>query len=697
MTNQTIIKPYHLNLPAFVYLRQSSPGQVRNNREGRERQIAMLGHVATLGWTKENIILLDGDTGRSGSTLHGRSDFQTLVEAIATGKAGLVAARELSRLIRDNQDWSQLVRLCRFNNVLLADEHRLYDPANPQDRMVLGIQGAFNEFELSMILERMQLSLQQKARRGEQYDALPPGYICRTGTLCEKHPDQRVQRAIEKVLWDFERFPSANQLYLHLRAEGFQLPVVAHGSDWRDVQWVEPSYSRILRLVRHPAYAGIYVRGRSKVIVMLDEQGHKQTKSQRVSREQWDVFLCDHHAAYISKEIWERNMEKIAAGANVRGEMTRGAVGRGVSLMAGLLRCRRCGHRLQARYPGQGVRYYCAAGERQRAQGKSSCLNFHGADLELALAGEILEVVGPAGVAAAQRAAKQLDTEHQKQRQIYTDRVAAMCEAEARAAREYKQTDITYTAVRQILAAEWEASIARVNEVESRLSAFDQRQPVQPTASQLEQLNRLGVDVERLWQDSCTSTCNILKQQLTRVLIKEIVVDIDDMKDEVTLIIHWSGGHHTELRGMRSPRSNKVTASDLQAVMRSLRKLHPDRAIATVLNRTGIQTAEDQTWTETGVQCYRHRFSIEAYDAKLREASGWLTQSEAATKLGISPMSVHRLVRARVLPAEQPHRGLPMVILASDLDLSPVQTAVKCLQAGQSRPLPEDPAQLKLF
>src|SRR5215208_1719842 len=105
----TLIKPHHLGRSAYVYLRQSSPGQVRRNREGRQRH-----------------------------------------EAIVTGKAGLVAARELSRLIRDNQDWSHLVRLCRFENVLLADEHRLYDPGDPQDRMVLGIQGAFNEFELSM-------------------------------------------------------------------------------------------------------------------------------------------------------------------------------------------------------------------------------------------------------------------------------------------------------------------------------------------------------------------------------------------------------------------------------------------------------------------------------------------------------------------------------------------------------------------
>jgi DNA invertase Pin-like site-specific DNA recombinase len=251
----------------------------------------MAEHVADLGWPPARIILLDQDSGQTGSSQHGRNDLHRLLEAIVTGKAGMVAARELSRLIRDNQDWSHLVRLCRFEDVLLADEHRLYDPGDPQDRMVLGIQGAFNEFELSMILDRMQQSLRQKADRGEQYDALPPGYICRQPPLCEKHPDPRVQRAVEKVLRDFERFSSARQLYLQLLDEMFQLPVVMHGSDWREVEWSVPSYSQILALVRNPTYAGLYVRGRCKTFVTLDGDGHKQTKRRRVPQDAWDVFL----------------------------------------------------------------------------------------------------------------------------------------------------------------------------------------------------------------------------------------------------------------------------------------------------------------------------------------------------------------------------------------------------------------------
>jgi DNA invertase Pin-like site-specific DNA recombinase len=694
MTN-SLIKPSHLDRLAYVYLRQSSPTQVRKNHEGRRRQQAMVEHVASLGWLESRIVLIDQDTGQSGSSQHGRAGLHMLLEAIVTGKAGLVAARELSRLVRDSQDWSHLVRRCRFENVLLADEHRIYDPADPQDRMVLGIQGAFNEFELSMILDRMQNSLRDKGQRGEQYDALSPGFICRHPPVCEKHPDQAVQRAIEKVLHEFERFSSARQLYLHLLDEMFQLPVVKHGCDWREVEWVTPNYDQILAMVRNPIYAGIYARGRKKSFVTLDDDGHKQTKRRRVPREAWDVFLVDHHEAYITPQAWERNVEKIDANANVHGPLAKGATGRGSSIMAGLLRCRRCGHRLQARYSSGGVGYVCHGGDRQRMRGAARCLAFAGAGLEVLLAEEILEVVGPAGVEAAQRATQRLVARQAEQRQLHVDRVQAAIEVEQRAAREYKQTDATYVAVRQTLGAEWEAALARVATEQLRLAEFDQRQPALPTAAQREQLARLGEDVRRVWNHPSAS--GNLKQQLARVLIVEIVADIDEERDEVLLLIHWSGGHHTQLRQARKSRCGQLNSDHVKSIIETLRKVLDDASIAMVLNRAQIRAADGQTWTRNRVQRFRRQWGVAAFDSKLKETSGWLTQAEAATRLEISPMSVHRLVGSGILPAEQPDRGLPMVISTLDLNKEELQRAVSALRAGHARPLPDDPRQAKLF
>ena len=226
--------------------------------------------------------------------------------------------------------------------------------------------------------------------------------------------------------------------------------------------------------------------------------------------------------------------------------LAKGAVGRGCSVMAGLLRCRRCGHRLQAQYSSGGVRYVCSGATDNECAAQRAAWPFPAAKLESLLAEEILEVVGPAGVEAAQRATERLAMRHQEQRQLLIDRVQAAVEAEQRAAREYKQTDATYVAVRQALGAEWEAALARVAAEQSRLTEFDQRQPTLPTAAQRERLAQLGEDVRRLWNHPSAS--GNLKQQLARMLIVEIVADVDEERDEVLLLIHWSGGHHTELR-----------------------------------------------------------------------------------------------------------------------------------------------------
>ena len=188
-----------------------------------------------------------------------------------------------------------------------------------------------------------------------------------------------------------------------------------------------------------------------------------------------------------------------------------------------------------------------------------------------------------------------------------------------------------------------------------------------------------------------------MKQQLARVLIVEIVADIDEERDEVLLLIHWSGGHHTQLRQARVSRGGKLNSDHAKSIIETLRKILDDASIAVVLNRAQVRTADGETWTRDRVKRFRHHRGIAGFDTKLKETSGWLTQAEAATWLQISPMSVHRLVGSGILPAEQPDRGLPMVISTLDLNKEELQRAVSALRAGHSRPLPDDPRQTRLF
>jgi len=693
------ISRWHLERIAFVYVRQSTPTQVKKNVEGGERQRRMRGRAEQLGWPDRQVRVLGDDTGHSGSSQHGRDDYQTMLQAVIAQEAGIICASELSRLVRDNQDWNQLVRICRHRGVLLADEHRVYDPNDPQDRVMLGIQGAFNEFELAMIFERMQKARDEKARRGELYMAFPPGYICRHEPLYEKHPDRRVQRAVVKVFQEFERSPSVCQLHRRLLSAGFQLPLVRQGRDWREVEWVFPRYQTLLQMLHNPAYAGIYVRGRTKVTTVLNEDGHAQKKCRRVPMDQWEIVLENHHEPYITKETWESNLEKIAGNANI-GKMTgKRSAQNGNGLMVGLLRCRRCGHKLHARYHDGVVHYVCRREATQRQTSGRYCFSFRAARVEVRLVELILQATAPVSVAAATEVAKTFAARHQQERQLLVDRLNAKEELAGRAAREYKETDATYTAVRRQLAQEWDEVLAAVEAERDRLAEFDKQRPSLPTPEQQEALERMRNDVRSIWNHPRASMA--LKKQIVRTLVREIVVNIEEESDEIVLMIHWAGGHHTELREPRRSRIPRRQLEDVTTVVDTLRKLLPDEQIATVLNRERLWQPrggrQHNTWTGRDVSTFRTRHHIPCFSAKAKDEHGWLTQAEAANRLDISAMSMTRLVRAGVVPAEKPGAGLPSVIKRKDLDRDEIKRAVSRLKACGNRPLTGDPNQLNLF
>ena len=182
-----------------------------------------------------------------------------------------------------------------------------------------------------------------------------------------------------------------------------------------------------------------------------------------------------------------------------------------------------------------------------------------------------------------------------------------------------------------------------------------------------------------------------------RTVIEEIVVDLNEERDELELWIHWAGGHHTELREPRYRRKVRRKNEDVKQIIDALRKVLDDTSIAAVLNREKIRTASIVTWSAQRVRDFRQRHGIAAFNKKKQQEQGWLTGAQAANSLGISAMSVTRMLQAGVLPAEQPLPGLPAVISREDLTLADVKEAVKELKTSHNRPLTQDPNQLSLF
>jgi DNA invertase Pin-like site-specific DNA recombinase len=161
------IADHHRSRPAYIYLRQSTPGQVRHHQESTERQYALREKALQLGWSESLIRTLDRDLGKTGTEMAGREDFKTLVADVSMGQVGAVFALEVSRLARSNLDWHRLLELCALTTTLVIDEDGCYDPADFNDGLLLGLKGTMAQAELHFLHARLQGGKLNKAKKGE--------------------------------------------------------------------------------------------------------------------------------------------------------------------------------------------------------------------------------------------------------------------------------------------------------------------------------------------------------------------------------------------------------------------------------------------------------------------------------------------------------------------------------------------------
>ncbi|MBV8139294.1 MAG: recombinase family protein, partial [Deltaproteobacteria bacterium] len=155
MNELTKIGAPHLNRAAYVYLRQSTPAQVEHNRESTQRQYALAVRATALGWSRQQVVIIDDDLGVSGSGIDQRSGFARLTAEVALGHVGIVLGLEVSRLARNNADWYRLLDLCGLTDTLIADADGVYHPALFNDRLLLGLKGTMSEAELHVLRARL--------------------------------------------------------------------------------------------------------------------------------------------------------------------------------------------------------------------------------------------------------------------------------------------------------------------------------------------------------------------------------------------------------------------------------------------------------------------------------------------------------------------------------------------------------------
>src|SRR5438105_5228198 len=347
------IQPWHWQRLAVVYVRQSTPQQVLDHQESTRLQYGLVGRAQVLGWAADRVLVIDDDLGKSGTTAQGRVGFQRLVSEVSLDHVGIIFGVEMSRLARSNKDWHQLLELCALFHTLIADLDGIYDPAQYNDRLLLGLKGTMSEAELHILKQRMHQGRLSKAGRGELQFALPIGYVWSPTGEIQFDPDEQVQQVVRLIFRTFEDLGTLGGLVRYLAHHQIQLGVrVREGPGKGELVWRRPNRVTLQMVLKHPLYAGTYVYGRRQEDPRRKEPERPRTGRVVMTTDEWLVLLPDRCPAYISLEQYERNQARLEA--NRAPAQSKGVARGGPALLAGLVVCARCGCRLNVHYDDGG-------------------------------------------------------------------------------------------------------------------------------------------------------------------------------------------------------------------------------------------------------------------------------------------------------------------------------------------------------
>lgn len=545
------IRELHLDRLAMVYVRQSSPQQVLENRESRERQYALAQFAQRLGWLAERVVLIDEDQGQSGKTADHRTGFQRLMTEVSLNHVGIVLGLELSRLSRSNKDWHQLIDVCGIFNTLLCDQDGVYDPLDSNDRLLLGMKGAMSEFELVTLRNRLLRGSRNKAERGELFLSVPVGYFkTPTGEVLQE-PDEQARGMIHSVFEKFQELGSAYAVFRYWVVNDLQLGFRRHrGGRLGELEWKPASPNRILSILRHPIYAGAYAYGLHRAGTKNPATGRSKGGKWFVSPEELSVLIRDRLPAYISWDQYLANQERLKQNRSLRN--TRGVPKRGEALLPGLVVCGKCGHHMATKYPGdKKPSYYCE--EYWRAALNEPCGRIAAKTLDDLVAREVLRALEPAALELSVRAIENVEQERKRLHDQWRQKRERARQDVARAERQYHTVEPDNRLVARTLEARWEDALKKQRQVEEDYHRFLVRLPETLGRADRQRILSLADSVATLWHASRTSALD--RKQIVRCVVERVIVTTDRTTELNDVTIVWQGGmttHHQIARPVGS-------------------------------------------------------------------------------------------------------------------------------------------------
>ncbi|MEA3275397.1 MAG: recombinase family protein [Pseudomonadota bacterium] len=584
------IQACHLDRLAVVYVRQSTMQQVDRHQESTRLQYALVDRAIELGWPQPRVMVIDEDLGRSGSTAEGRPGFQRLVGEVGLDHVGIVLGIEVSRLARCSRDWYQLLEVCALFSTLIADADGLYDPTTYNDRLLLGLKGTMSEAELHILKQRMLEGKRAKARRGELAFRLPMGYVRHASGEVMKDPDEQARGVIETVFDQFERSATLNGVLRYLVEQDLRLPYrLVSGPRKGELEWRRPNRVTLSNLLHNPTYAGAYVYGRRPIDPRRKQPGRPSTGRTVAKPEQWEVLIKDRLPAYIGWERYERNLRQLEANT-AQGV---GVARQGPSLLSGLLVCGRCGLHMVTQYNnnGRGLRYQCS--RMMVDYGEPLCQGLTGAPLDEQIRHLIFQALEPAALEISLQVAEDLEAERARHRAHWQQRLERAAYEAQRAERQYQAVEPENRLVVRTLERQWEEALQAEAKLKADYERFLSTEPSPLTVDERERIRCLAADIPALWQAPTTTDAE--RQAIVRQLIERVIVTVLDDSEQVTMEVHWAGGHCTRSRLTR-PVARLEQLSYYPELLARVAALHEQgvgcREIARQLNAEGWRPAK---------------------------------------------------------------------------------------------------------
>lgn len=673
----------HLSRNAYLYVRQSTLRQVVENTESTKRQYALRQRAVALGWSEDQIVVIDKDLGQSAASASDRAGFGELVAEVGMGRAGIVLGLEVSRLARNNTDWHRLLEICALFKTLILDEDGIYDPAHFNDRLLLGLKGTMSEAELHVLRARLRGGILNKARRGELRCKLPIGFVYDEVGHVVIDPDKQVQESVHLLFATFARTGAGYATVKHFREQNLKFPLRPNSGPHKgEIVWQRLGLWRALSILHNPRYAGAFVYGRRRTKTLPNGR----TRSMLLPRDEWTVLLLDTHPGYISWSQYERNQKQIEKTAKAFGQDRRhGPPREGPALLQGLVVCGICGVRMTIRYRRRGDKllptYVCCVHTMGRKD--KTCQSLHGEAIDAAIGELLVDLMKPMALELSMAVQDEI-----RQRLDEADRLRRMQVENAqyevdRARQRYMQVDPSRRLVADSLEANWNEKLRALEAAREEYERGRETDKARLDDQKRKRILQLTNDFPALWTDPSTSHRE--RKRMTALLIEDVTLARRD--DKIEIGIRFRGGRTQRLqvpapiRECDRRRTDRDTVAQIDALLDGG---HTDSEIAAILNGRGLKTGAGMPFTATNVRWAKQVFHLKSLKQRLL-AKGMLTSYEIAAQLGVKRATVIERVRYGQLRARRTNDNGHWVFWPLDQQPNGASTPSPCASIARKK------------